>query len=87
MMKAFTKHLSHYIPLIGIFVSGLIGFWLFSFDREFQFAVAVSVAMSYVSWGIVHHILHKDFCLEIFVEYVMFAIVGLLILSSVIFWA
>ena len=86
-MKTLSKHLAHYIPLLGIFASGLLGFWLFGYDRDFQFAVAISVAISYICWGVVHHILHKDICLEIIVEYVMFAAVGLLILASVIFWA
>lgn len=84
-MKDFTKHISHYIPLMGIFAAGMIGFWIFAYDRQFQFAVSLAVVVSYVVWGIVHHIIHKDFCLEIFFEYLMFAAVGFLILASVVF--
>ncbi len=86
-MRAFSKHLVHYIPLIGIFLAGIIGFWLFSYDRKLQIAVSVAVSISYVVWGIVHHILHKDLYWEVFFEYVMMAAVGLIILASVIFWA
>jgi hypothetical protein len=86
-MKTISKHLAHYLPLAGIFVSAVLAFWLFAYDRKFQFAVAIAVSISYVVWGVVHHILHKDICLEIIFEYIMFAAVGLLILASVIFYA
>lgn len=84
-MKDFTKNMSHYIPLLGIFISALLGFWLFAYDRQFQLAVSLATTISYVVWGIVHHTIHKDFCLEIFFEYLMFAAVGFLILVSVVF--
>lgn len=85
MMKDFTKHIAHYVPLMGIFMAGTVGFWLFAYDRQFQLAVSIAVTVAYVVWGVVHHIIHKDLCLEIFFEYLMFAAVGFLILASVIF--
>ncbi|MEK7526328.1 MAG: hypothetical protein AAB546_02520 [Patescibacteria group bacterium] len=87
MMRDLSRHVAHYTPLFGIFVCGILGFWLYSYDRKFQMAVAVAVAVSYVVWGAVHHYLHKDLYWEVLFEYVMFAAVGLVVLASAIFWA
>ena len=83
-MKTFANHLPHYLTLIGILFAGFVGLTLFSYDKNFQLAIAVSVAASYVAWGVVHHILHKDFRLEVFLEYLAVAILGLTIIFSLV---
>ena len=83
-MKTFTKHLPHYLSLFGILFAGFAGLILFSYDKYFQLSIAVAVAAGYVSWGIVHHILHKDYHFEIFLEYLAVAILGLTIIFSLI---
>ena len=84
-MKSFARHLPHYLSLLGILAAGVIGFFAFQYDRNFQAAVAISLSMAYVSWGIVHHAIHKDLYLDVFVEYLIFAILGLVFVLSVIF--
>jgi hypothetical protein len=86
-MKKITKYLPHYLPLIGILVTGLFGFWYFSYDRFFQAAVVIAVAVGYVTWGIIHHIIHKDIYLEVVLEYVLIAVLCSLAILSVIFRA
>lgn len=83
-MKTFVKHLPHYFSLIGILLAGFGGLVLFSYDKYFQLSVAIAVAVAYVSWGIVHHILHKDFHLEVFLEYLAVSILGLTIILSLV---
>jgi hypothetical protein len=70
--------------LTGILLAGFAGLVLFSYDKNFQSAVAVATALAYVSWGVVHHIHHKDLHLETLLEYVAVAILGLTILFSLI---
>lgn len=86
-MERRFKHLPHYVSLISIFVAGVIGFFVFSYDRQFQIAVSLALALSYVSWGIIHHTLHKDICLTIILEYIAVAILGFIMLLSLIYRA
>jgi hypothetical protein len=83
-MKDLAKHLPHYIVLFGILLAGFTGLVLFSYSKNFQVGIAIATAASYVSWGIVHHYMHKDLHFEVFVEYLAMAILGLTILFSLI---
>lgn len=83
-MKTFTKHLPHYFVLIGILIAGFLGLILFSYDTKFQSAIAFATAASYVSWGLVHHYIHKDLHLEVVIEYLVVAALGLTIIFSLI---
>jgi len=84
-IKAFFRHLPHYLTLFGILFAGLLGFVVFSYDRVFQVIIAVAVAVSYVCWGITHHIIHKDFYISIVIEYLLVASLGLIVVFSLIF--
>jgi hypothetical protein len=83
-VKKFIHHLTHYTVLFGILLAGFAGLVLFSYDKNFQIAIALALVLSYVSWGIVHHHLHKDLYLETIVEYAMVALLGFVIIFSII---
>lgn len=83
-MKSFTHHLPHYLSLFGILFVGFAGLILFSYDKYFQLSIAMASAAAYVAWGVVHHILHKDYQFEIFLEYLAVAILGLTIIFSLV---
>lgn len=70
--------------LFGILMAGFIGLIIFSYDKNFQFAVAAATSVGYIFWGIVHHIRHKDLHFETVLEYIAVAVLGLTILSSLI---
>lgn len=80
-----TKHFPHYVSLISILVAGLVGFYVFSFDRSFQVSVVLAMSLAYVSWGVIHHTIHRDICLAIFLEYLAVAILGTIMVLSLIF--
>lgn len=84
-MKKIGRHLPHYFSLIGILLASFIGFFIFSYDKNFQAAIAISLSISYVVWGLVHHAIHKDLYLDVFIEYLVFALLGLVFILSVIF--
>ncbi len=84
MIKDFSKNIVHFIPLLGILLFSTLGFWFFSYNREFQFAIAAATSVSYVVWGVVHHIIHKDFNWSVFLEYFCISIIGFVILSFMI---
>ena len=79
-----TKHLSHYMALFGILLAGFAGLILFSYDKNFQIAVSFALAVAYVTWGVVHHHLHRDLHIETFIEYLVVAILGFVIIFSLI---
>lgn len=83
--KIFFKKMHAYLPLIGILIAGSLGFYIFSYDKIFQAALSISMAAGYVAWGVLHHKVRKDLYFEVFVEYVVIALLGLVILFSVIF--
>lgn len=68
--------LPHYVTLYGILGLSVVGLFLFNWDKNFQIALVIAAALSYVCWGIVHHWLHNDLYLEVVVEYVVIAALG-----------
>ncbi|OGD42091.1 hypothetical protein A2193_03370 [Candidatus Azambacteria bacterium RIFOXYA1_FULL_42_37] len=83
-MKHIAKHLPHYFVLFGLLLAGILAFVLFSYDRIFQMVVAVAVAVSYVIWGLVHHYIHRDLYFSVVLEYLAVAVLGLVMVFSLI---
>jgi hypothetical protein len=83
-MRSITKHLSHYLVLFGVLLAGFAGLILFSYDKNFQVATALALSSAYIAWGVTHHYLHKDLHLETFIEYLVVAALGFIIIFSMI---
>lgn len=87
-MKSFLSeigtHLVHYAALGGIFTVSLWGLFTFSYDPSFQSAIAISCAVAFVAWGIIHHHIHGDLRPKIVLEYLATAILGAVVLFSII---
>ena len=86
-MRSITRHFPHYASLFAVLLAGMVVILVFSYDRYLQAAGATSMAFSYIVWGIIHHYLHKDLDLSVFVEYVAVASLGLVIIFSLLFRA
>ncbi len=84
-MKRILRDLPHYVILFSIFVTAIAIFMFFPNDRILQVAVASATAISYVIWGVVHHMLHEDLYPEVVIEYTLIAILGLVVVLSLIF--
>ena len=83
-MKQIAKDLPHYMLLGGILLAGFAGLIIFSYDKNFQVAVALATGISYVAWGLIHHHIHKDLHFEVFVEYAAVALLGIVVLFSLL---
>lgn len=83
-MKKTARNIQHFLPLIGILGAGLLAFFLFSYDQKFQLAAIIATAAGYIAWGIVHHVMKKDISFEVVLEYVIVAILGVIIVWSVL---
>jgi Cu/Ag efflux pump CusA len=84
MFKEITKELSHHLTLLGIVTVSILGALLFSYDTNFQKAIAISATLSFVSWGIIHHWLNRNLTWRIAAEYIGVGLLGLVILFSLI---
>lgn len=73
MKHTVKEHLSHFLPLAIVCLTGLFLALQFSYDPRIQMAILIAVAMFYVAWGVVHHITHHTFATKIVVEYVLIA--------------
>lgn len=78
-------HLPHYISLYGIFIAAFLAFSFFSYDKFFLTGVTLAVAISYISWGVIHHLVHKDLTFAVMFEYVAVSVLGTIIILSLIF--
>jgi len=86
-IRKIAKDLPHYLSLFGVLGAAIIAFLVFWYDRQFQFYVGVATASAYFTWGVVHHYLHHDLDIFVLVEYATVALLGVVVLFSVIFWA
>ena len=83
-MEKVIKHLPHYFSLFTILMIGFVVFIAFSNNPTFQSYVALATAAAYVTWGIVNHFIHKDLYASVVVEYIAVALLGLVIIFSLI---
>ncbi len=82
--KDFPRHPMHYFTLLSVQLVGLWGIYWFTRLPMMQLVVLVSMAVSYVVWGIVHHKEHRDLHLKIVIEYALVALLAVLIFGSLL---
>lgn len=78
------KHLGHYLVLLFILTFGGVTFFYFQRFPQAQTVSIFLTASFYVLWGIVHHYLEGDLHLRVIMEYVAMALLGFLVLWSII---
>ncbi len=81
-IEEIKEHLSHYLVLLFILVSGGLAFWYFHRFPQIQTVSIFLTASFYVLWGVVHHYLEGDLHLRILAEYVAVALLGFLVLFT-----
>lgn len=82
--KKFARDLNHYLPLFGIMAVGVAGFYYFSYDNFFRIVITIATATGYVVWGVVHHKLHDDLYFAVFLEYLLIASLGVIVILSLL---
>ncbi|MBI2028308.1 MAG: hypothetical protein HYT07_01740 [Candidatus Levybacteria bacterium] len=74
------KHIFYYLALILILILGFLLAYINSSNRQIQILAVVFTAISYVFWGILHHLFNHDLSMKIMVEYVLIGSLGLAII-------
>ena len=77
MFDKLSKHWAYYTSLILIFTLGFFLMSISSSNRQLQMGIVVFIALSYVLWGILHHLLNHDLSSKIVIEYVLIGSFGL----------
>lgn len=84
IFEGIREHFGHYIILLFILVFGILAFLYFQRYPQAQVMSVFLTASFYVLWGIVHHYLEGDLHIRVVMEYVAVALLGFLILWTVI---
>lgn len=83
-MHHFTAHLSHHLSLLGLVAFAFLGLFVFRYDPTFQTAIVISLGISFVIWGMVHHWLHEGLKILLVLEYIGVAAFGTVIFLALI---
>ncbi|PIV00372.1 hypothetical protein COS54_03180 [Candidatus Shapirobacteria bacterium CG03_land_8_20_14_0_80_39_12] len=84
LFENIKKHLVHYLVLLFLLVSGGLSFFYFQRFSQAQIVSAFLTASFYVLWGVIHHYLEGDLHLRVVVEYMAVAILGFLVLFTLV---
>lgn len=79
-MKKHTNHLEYYVSLGVILLAGFLLAIQFT-RRADQMLTVVILAVFYVLWGIVHHIVCHNINTKIVVEYIIIASLAIAVIS------
>lgn len=84
MIKVHGKKAVNRIFVLSLVVIALVLILNTRFSPQSQLIILVASAASYLAWALVYHHLDKSLTLEVFLEYVLTAILALVLLIGVI---
>ncbi|MBU2577297.1 hypothetical protein KKA69_00530 [Patescibacteria group bacterium] len=84
LVAEIKEHINHYLVLLFILIFGALAFFYFQRVPQVQVLSVFITAVFYVVWGIVHHYLEEDLHLRVVLEYAAVALLGFLILLTLI---
>lgn len=84
LISDIKEHHGHYLSLVFILFCGGFAFVFFQRIPQIQIISLFFTASFYVLWGIIHHYLEGDLHIRIILEYSAVALLGFLILWSII---
>lgn len=83
--KDLSRHPLHYFILLSFQLVGLWGLFWFNFQPAMQMTILLTMAVSYVIWGVIHHRMHHDLHPKIIWEYILVAMLVVLVFGSLLF--
>ena len=82
MIKSLKKHSVLVLFLITVF--SLIAVFNFRSSPLIQFQILVTLSVCYLGWALLHHNLDKSLTLEVIIEYVLTALLAVVILYGIL---
>ncbi len=83
-MKKPLKSILDYIILTLIVSIAIILILLFNGNKYFQQITIIGMSILYIVWGVLHHLKEKTLQTQIVLEYVLFALLGNLIVIGLL---
>lgn len=78
------KHKSDYIILVILIITYVIAIFRFQTTPLYVLISTLAFATGYVIWGIFHHLRARNFTLRTVLEYLLVAILGVAIVSTLL---
>lgn len=85
MNKSSGIRISSYLILFSGLILGFFFFSVFSYNRKLQLLIGFLMSGYYLIWGILNHLIKGDLTLKVIIEYVLISLLGIVILSSLLF--
>lgn len=85
MDKNHHFHIIHYLVLAVFLGLALVLFYLADGNHQYQFKIAIFTSALYFIWGVIHHRLEGDLHPRIVVEYLLIALLAVILLKGAIF--
>ena len=76
------KHPLEYLTLTLILIAGAASFLFFAYNPALQRRLVYATSAAYFAWSLFHHHRRGDLTLSIIVEYLIFALFAIILLSS-----
>lgn len=83
-MKKPLKSILDYIILTLIVSIAIILILLFNGNKYFQQITIIGMSILYIVWGVLHHLKEKTLQTQVVLEYVLFALLGNLIVIGLL---
>lgn len=83
-MKRPTRSLIDYLILTLIVTVAVILTIYFNGNKNYQQFIIVGFSLLYVIWGVVHHLIEKTFKTKIILEYILFGILGSIVVMGLL---
>ena len=80
--KQIRKNPIEYLVLLLILIIGATAFVFFSHNPYWQRRIIYAISSSYFAWSLYHHHRRGDLDLSIIVEYLLFALFAIILISS-----
>lgn len=80
------RHLSHYVVLLVLMVSGLVALTLIDKNTFSHTLIIILIGVAYFIWGIIHQALEKELHAETVLEYLLLTLLGLSVVLAVYYY-
>jgi lipopolysaccharide export LptBFGC system permease protein LptF len=80
MSKKINEHVLYYISLVIIFALGSLLISSVAPNKLLQLLIFILIAVFYVIWGILHHLINHEITSKIVVEYILIGVLGIAIM-------
>lgn len=83
-MVSMKKHLGYYVSFLVICFAGIFLVFQNNGDKNLIIEFVSLFALSYIVWGLLHHLVHHSVTLRIVIEYIVVALLGVAVIFFIL---